>query len=1099
MARPPPSWRSVVSASRPPGREVAKVDEVLEAELVSDIEWAALTTQRELSAARQRAYRRDVVVIASTVRTVVTHQRTLVAGRAMLRNATYVMVGGVVLGKRMHEARTNARYERMMRAAEAVGDWDRLEKWEALGEKARDRRHRHVMQRIAAPVELAKGLAISSVALTAVLLALGFLLFAGSGDSADVLGPIRALIALVTWVAWAVAISWGPLVLALPWLVVLALWHVGRRSGATPAWLAPTATRTDGEEITPSVVVTAFRDLGIPELRKRITAMGDAGAGMLSPIRIAGCGSEVDVSLPRGATASSKVLALHERLAENLGRRPYEVHLSLPSAGTVRVWAADSGALDEPIGLSPMILDATLTSSYERGSAPWGQSLRGDPLTMSLYQRHLLITGNSNQGKALATDTPIPTPGDWTTMGALQVGDQVFGADGSVCNVTGAFDVMNDHECYELVFSDGTSIVADAEHLWYTETAASRAAESQHRRRRRDNPDGTLRPHGNDQTWKHALPSVKTTAQIAATARYVSSGRNTPNHSIPVAGALQLAEADLPLDPYILGYWLGDGASAGASISCGDEDVEPLTRELESAGLYCRANRDRTCWRLTFSTHPLDKIPGRSGRSATNVLRQLGLLHNKHIPGIYLRASERQRAALLAGLLDSDGTINPKEGMVEFGICRQQLDEGFVELVQSLGFKIRRTAKRVKGRAEASSTCYKTTFRPRRQVFRLKRKADKVWIGRTDFKSGRRYITDVRRVPSVPVRCIAVDSPDHLFLASRAFIPTHNTRAMLSLALWLAQDPSVEFRIADLKGMNDKTGRSDWSPMDRPEISTKFISGPTDDHVIAATEMLEGAVTEMQRRLVAGGPWTPLIVICDEAQQAFMCPEVGPDGRPYGGKKATSRYFMAARKIHNQGRVVDVLLWTGTQDPTDQNLPELVRNGAHIRASLAVGTAAKSAMALGEKAVQAGAAPHLLRPGLDKGTLVVAGDGAPLEAGQASVTVRTHYIDDEAAQELADRAVARRAPRQAVNLDEPRDLLADVAQALGDDEMVRAKDVAVRLRKLVPGHPDYAHLDGQQLTDLLGVRGVEVRRKDGYPMVRTNRVQRAIEDREENE
>ena len=77
---------------------------------------------------------------------------------------------------------------------------------------------------------------------------------------------------------------------------------------------------------------------------------------------------------------------------------------------------------------------------------------------------------------------------------------------------------------------------------------------------------------------------------------------------------------------------------------------------------------------------------------------------------------------------------------------------------------------------------------------------------------------------------------------------------------------------------------------------------------------------------------------------------------------------MAARKIHNQGRAVNVLLWQGTQDPTDQNLPKLVREGAHIRASLALGTESQARMALGDKAVDGGAAPHLLRPGLDKGT-----------------------------------------------------------------------------------------------------------------------------------
>ena len=209
-------------------------------------------------------------------------------------------------------------------------------------------------------------------------------------------------------------------------------------------------------------------------------------------------------------------------------------------------------------------------------------------------------------------------------------------------------------------------------------------------------------------------------------------------------------------------------------------------------------------------------------------------------------------------------------------------------------------------------------------------------------------------------------------------------------------------------------------------LATVLIQGPTDEHVIAATEMLEAAVVEMEQRIARleasgatdgvtrdmarkrGSGFHPIFLIVDEAQVAFMCPATGPDKRPYGGTKATSRYFMAARKLHNQGRAVNVVLWEGTQDPTDQNLPKLVREGAHIRASLVVGTEEQARMALGDKAINGGAAPHKLRQGLDKGTLVVAGDGVPIPSGQASITVRTHFVDGAEAAEIAERAKARR-------------------------------------------------------------------------------------------
>jgi len=74
-------------------------------------------------------------------------------------------------------------------------------------------------------------------------------------------------------------------------------------------------------------------------------------------------------------------------------------------------------------------------------------------------------------GKALDVSTPIPTPTGWTTMGLLAVGDEVLGADGRPTRVRFATDVMYDRECYRVTFSDGASIVADADHLWAVEGA----------------------------------------------------------------------------------------------------------------------------------------------------------------------------------------------------------------------------------------------------------------------------------------------------------------------------------------------------------------------------------------------------------------------------------------------------------------------------------------------------------------------------------------------------------------------------------------------------------------------------------------------------
>ncbi len=88
------------------------------------------------------------------------------------------------------------------------------------------------------------------------------------------------------------------------------------------------------------------------------------------------------------------------------------------------------------------------------------------------------FTGGRGAGKALALDTPIPTPAGWTTMGDLACGDAVVGADGRPCRVTGVTDVQHGRDCYRVVFDDGTSVVASAEHLWTATQVWTPAGES---------------------------------------------------------------------------------------------------------------------------------------------------------------------------------------------------------------------------------------------------------------------------------------------------------------------------------------------------------------------------------------------------------------------------------------------------------------------------------------------------------------------------------------------------------------------------------------------------------------------------------------------
>ncbi|MFD0256426.1 FtsK/SpoIIIE domain-containing protein [Streptomyces sp. NPDC127113] len=656
--------------------------------------------------------------------------RVRTAGRLAVRHGSYIIGGTKIAGRRVWDARTTSRYERMIRAAEAAGLMDEVKEWEARVQAYRAARHTRRMQMLQAAVQLPKALGLALVSGFGVLMLLGILLAWGTGEPSSVLAPAETVVELVRWVALIGGIVWGPFLLAAPWIGLAAVWAIGQHRHTAPQWALPVQARDLGAAITPSTVVVAFRDLGISPLRKAIDAMGDAGAALLSPIRIAGCGVELDVHLPTGVS-TEEIQGRRRKLAENLNRHEHEVFITIPpSPRTVRLWIADSGALDEPIGPSPLMLEEDASADYYTGSAPWGQNLRGDGVPVSVFQRHILLTGLSNQGK---------------------------------------------------------------------------------------------------------------------------------------------------------------------------------------------------------------------------------------------------------------------------------------------------------------------------------------------------------------------------------------TASLRALALWLAFDPTVDFYIADLKGVGD------WRAFDG--LAEVLIQGPTDDHVAQATDMVEWGVTEMQTRIAlleeSGATdgvtremartdprFRPVVIIVDEAQVAYGCGAKSDDGRPYGGSRATSRYFQAVKKIHDQGRAVNVTIWEGTQDPTDENLPKRSREGNHIRGSLVLGTESQAKMALGEAPVDAGAAPHKLRRGKDRGTLVVAGEGIPLEAGQSSVTVRTHFISGEDALVLTERAKARRTDVATIHKLEvvaPVDHLTDLAAVVAREKRVKTGEVLHRLK--TRNHAAYEHWDGKRLRALLVEHGEDTGLYDGYPVVKLEAIERALDRR----
>jgi hypothetical protein len=408
--------------------------------------------------------------------------------------------------------------------------------------------------------------------------------------------------------------------------------------------------------------------------------------------------------------------------------------------------------------------------------APLGQSETGS-WKMTALRRNSFIIGTTRSGKALALDTRIPTPSGWTTMGEVKVGDLVFDELGQPCRVLLATDVMHGHDCYRVKFSDGSEITADAEHRWLVETRASRAYESATERYERRGVRGFARAKDALASW----PKILTTEEMAGSLRV---GKYA-NYSVPVAAPLQGADAELPIPPYTLGAWLGDGTSATGSLTTADPEI---ISEIETEG--------ETVWRIacTVRAHCLSyRIRGLTAR-----LGNAGLIGSKHIPVPYLRASESQRRSLLAGLLDTDGYCTDQGG-AQYYSSSERLARDVHHLVATLGYKPTLRSKRAVLNGADCGIVWVVAFTAGDKVFRLPRKvARQTAQGAPATK--RRFVVSIDPVPSVPVRCIAVDSPAHLYLAGESCIPTHNTNHLLVKIANLSGCPDARTVIIALKG-----------------------------------------------------------------------------------------------------------------------------------------------------------------------------------------------------------------------------------------------------------------------------------------------------------
>lgn len=370
----------------------------------------------------------------------------------------------------------------------------------------------------------------------------------------------------------------------------------------------------------------------------------------------------------------------------------------------------------------------------------------------------LAVASGHGIGKGHVLTELIDTPQGVKRFGDLREGDFVFSADGSPTRVLG-IPYRGIRPCYKVTFDDGSSTVVSREHLW---TVRGR------QERRTGSPE-----------WR----TLETHELLEKGVKRANGKAMARQWEIPRQGAAQFPEADLPLDPYLVGLLIGNGSLTHGtpSLSISSPEVFHYLDDIVALD-ECRVQYN--------ANYVMVSIPG-----ILPAAKEAGLFgkksHEKSIPDTYKFSSVEQRAELFRGLVDSDGEVT-KEGSLCYSTTSATLAEDIVWLARSLGGKARvqpttkqafyyaPSGERVKGRP-----CHRVTLTMPREFVcgRYKERVERI-KPTIEERYLTRWIDSIEYVGDLDTMCIAVEADDGLYQAND-FIVTHNSFLTACLVIWI--------------------------------------------------------------------------------------------------------------------------------------------------------------------------------------------------------------------------------------------------------------------------------------------------------------------------
>lgn len=343
----------------------------------------------------------------------------------------------------------------------------------------------------------------------------------------------------------------------------------------------------------------------------------------------------------------------------------------------------------------------------------------------------------ASRGKAFAYSQEVETPTGRRVWKDIQIGDTLFAPDGSTTKVIDIpFD--EEHDVYKMTFQDGRSVYTTLEHLW--------------------------KVNKNGENWN----KLYTTEEILKS--------KSPNRfAIEVSEGVEYGYKETPIEPYLLGLMLGDGAftiSKGnqAQFSSREEDVFIYQKVL--GRVFKKVGNTKMSWLIDYP---------KFGEKAKVLGLHDKVSDTKFIPDCYKHNSREVRLALLAGLLDTDGSVHDS-GKPEFYTSSKQLADDVCWIARSLGYNATRWTRSpkytYKGERKEGKLCYIVYIYTNDLLFKLPRKNSLCGKRgpKLDSRVNKTSVKSIEFSHRERCKCVTVDREDGLFLIGD-FITTHNSKS----------------------------------------------------------------------------------------------------------------------------------------------------------------------------------------------------------------------------------------------------------------------------------------------------------------------------------